>query len=640
MKISFFIGPKEKKIPQPEPFEIDYKYQGHICSVIVHGDINQPQVLVVPPTNLPILPISKYLFFMNISWSVNNGFEYNLYTDTLINTSLNSNVDKFKIRGGSKIQINNGLISLTFKAEVEKLEDSQQPEKFITECSNFGIKLVNINFDNIKNIYGLKAHRSNFYNVEFSNCQINYVDFQESTFTGVTFLNCIFETANFTGCKFYPQVKFSECKLKKSIFDNATVINNRKTRIEEGEEILIFSDCDLSESKFTKAKLNTIFDKSNLFNTDFSEATIIDSKFYDCTLEETIFSQSRFTSYQSPTDKSRNANQIKEKFFCCRIGPKSKSMEKEKIKGKIINCHFDNSFMRYTDISNNRIEGTKFRSTDLSKSQLSECEIIETHFTTINHKTNLSYVDASESNFQECLLNEANFYYARMIKTEIKNCQLIRTSFRSANMIQSKIVDCNLTGCDFRYTDLTLVTLDKCHLHGAKFFQTQRGGLDLKVVKVENNENNQNSSENLNVKAQNNENNQNSSKNATTNQIGYTSSCDIKSIDWSPEGDGQIQLDTNSFLSIISGDKSPIAVVSNLSKEAAQFILNNFATATAKSAGEDLNDSSINNSGELNESQLRTGDIENKAFIETDEGESSDDYEASYNKSDSDEDDS
>ncbi len=637
MKISFFIGPKEKKFPQPETFEIHYKYQGHICSVIVHGDINQPQVLVVPPTNLPILPISKYLFFMNISWSVSNGFDYNLYTDPLINTSLNSNVDNFKIRGGSKIQINNGLVSLTFKAEANQSDlDNNQSQKFIEQCSDCGIKLVNIDFDNMNNIYELKSSRSNFYNVKFINCQIKHADFKESTFTGVTFLNCNFETVDFTGCKFYPQVKFSECNLKKSIFDKATVINNRKTRIEEGEEILIFDHCDLTESKFTKAKINSMFDESDLSKTDFSEATIIDSKFYDCKLFDTIFSQSRFTSYQSPTDKSRNANQIKEKFFCCRIGTKSKSDKQ----GEIINCQFDNSFMRYTDISNNKIENTTFHSADLYKSQLTKCKIIKTHFTTINHKTNLSYIDASESEFKECLLNEANFYYARMINTKIITCQLVRTSFRSANMIQSQMVDCNLTGCDFRYTDLTLVTLDKCHLNGAKFFQTQRGGLNLNVKKLENNENNQNSSENSTVKAENNENNQNSSKNANTNQIVYTSNCYISSIDWSPEGDGQIQLDANSFLSIINGDKSPIAVVTNLSKEAAQFILNNFATATAKSAGEDLNDSSIYNSGELNDSELRAGDIENKASIETDESESSKDYEASYNQSDSDEDDS
>ena len=46
MKISFFLAIKGQKIPAPEPFEVPYLYEGNLCSVIVYGSLNKPQILV------------------------------------------------------------------------------------------------------------------------------------------------------------------------------------------------------------------------------------------------------------------------------------------------------------------------------------------------------------------------------------------------------------------------------------------------------------------------------------------------------------------------------------------------------------------------------------------------------------------
>ena len=135
MKISFAIGPRERNIAPQEAFDISYDHRDHICSVIVYGDISKPQILIVPPTPLPAISISRYWFFMNISWSNLNGFEFNQYSDPEITTSINStplNSNVGTLRGSDQIKINNGLLALTFRADVDQTDlDGNKPKDFL-----------------------------------------------------------------------------------------------------------------------------------------------------------------------------------------------------------------------------------------------------------------------------------------------------------------------------------------------------------------------------------------------------------------------------------------------------------------------------------------------------------------------------
>jgi uncharacterized protein YjbI with pentapeptide repeats len=182
----------------------------------------------------------------------------------------------------------------------------------------------------------------------------------------------------------------------------------------------------------------------------------------------------------------------------------------------------------------------------------------------------LSYADISGSTFKKCCLNEVNLCRVTMIEAKFsEESELVRANFYDANLRGSKFLDSNLTGVDFRYADLTLLHLKTCTLNCANFFQTQRGGINLK-------------------------------------------DCIISCIDWSPNRDGEIQISDVDFYKIIEGKTSAAAVITNLFKEGGQNIINNYATASAKSANDSLNDSSVNTNtqGEMHDNSFATGNIE------------------------------
>jgi len=297
MKISFAIGPRERNIVPPETFDISYNHIGHICSVMVYGDINKPQILIVPPRPLPAISISRYWFFMNISWSKLNGFEFNQYSDPEITTSINStplNSNVGTLRGSDQIKINNGLLTLTFKADVNQADlDGNKPKDFMETCSQFGIRVADITFLELRISENLNCARSQLYNVNFIDSYLENSDFNGSKFNNVQFINSNLDGAIFTNCIF-SQVEFSEeTKLRRSVFDNCKVAGYR-SRI-ENDETLIFTNCDLTESTFVRAIICSKLEDSNLSSADFSEAKFVACKFYNCTLNKTIFTKSMFT---------------------------------------------------------------------------------------------------------------------------------------------------------------------------------------------------------------------------------------------------------------------------------------------------------------------------------------------------------
>jgi len=615
MKISFFIGPKERDILQPEPFEIPYEKKNHICSVMVYGDLSKPQVLIVPPEPSPATPISRYWFFMNISWSKLDGFEFNQYSDQKITTSLSSPVGT--LRGTDKIQINNNFLYLTFKVEAnqEDLGDND-PKTFLETCSKFGIRVADIEFSDCRGFSSIDCHGCKFVNVKFVKSDLNCANFTNSQFTNVKFIDSNLESADFTSSQF-SQVEFSAVNLRKSIFDNCHVVYN-KSRIDK-DEILIFNNrCDLNNSRFVKAILCSKFEDSDLSNVNLSGAKIVASKFYNCTLFNTIFAKSIFAPFGTQSNNSQNKSTSNTELINSCISPQKEVFIHGKVVKKVTisKCNFEEASMKFVDLSHNIITETSFEATDLYKAKLYNCEFIKTEF---NGKTiksaNLSSADASFSIFRECNLNEVNLSRVRMIGTQIEEkSDLVRANFYGANLRSSKFSDSDLTGVDFRYADLTLLNLDRCTLNCANFFQTQRGGMDFNIKRLDEQDNSDKSDkQNQNMK----------------------SSCTINCIEWSSKRDGQVQINEEQFLRIICGQESAVSVISSLSKGNADFILNNYATATAdaKGAGGDLNDSSISVDGDLNDSMAMGGDIENVGLTEDNEDIDQEDFDSSFNES-------
>jgi len=598
MKISFAIGPRERNIAPPETFDISYDdhRRGHICSVMVYGDINKPQIMIVPPTPLPAISISRYWFFMNISWSNMNGFEFNQYSDPEITASINStplNSNVGTLRGSDQIKINNGLLALTFKADVDQadLDGSNKPKNFLETCSKFGIRVTNINFLELRISDKLSCARSQLYNVNFINSELEKSDFNESRFTNVQFINSNLDGAVFTN-SIFSKAKFSEkTNLRKSVFDKCKVAYD-KSRI-ENDETLIFTNCDLTESTFVRAIICGKLEDSNLSSANFSEAKLVACKFYNCTLNKTIFTKSMFVGFGYGNNAKKPNTRVVPLITCC-IGPKPElAAKRENIqRGTIINCKFDSASMEFIDFSNNEIKDTDFEAANLSKAKLYNCEFFNTTFTGKTLKSaNLSDADISCSEFKEaCNLNEVDLTRVRMIDSKVKNCQFVRSIFYYANLRNSIFIDSNLTGVDFRNADLTIVGLDKCQLNGANFYQTKRGRIDLKL----------NMEKSTNKKGQ--------------EEINVKSSCFIDFVEWSPRKDGEIQINEKDFLMIVSGITSPITVLSRLSKDNPLFISNVYneakAEANAKSAGQDFKDASVKIGGNVNESDINGGSIE------------------------------
>ncbi|MGD1909816.1 MAG: pentapeptide repeat-containing protein [Rivularia sp. (in: cyanobacteria)] len=608
MKISFYIGPREKNITQPMPLEVYYEHEKQVCNLILYGNLNKPEVLLVPSTAKALeLPISRFWFFMTIFWSKSTGFEFNKYNDEEITTSLDENIGN--LRGGDKILINKNSLTITFKAEVNQDDlGNNDSSVFLEKCSAFGIKIVDTEFSNIQNIYNIDCPKSQLYNVKFSYSNLSGSNFQDSILNNVHFIKSNLSGSNFTSCKL-SNVQFFDINLRESSFDNCSVSYN-KSRI-ENQETLNFNNCDLTNASFVKATLCGNFEESNISNATFLESKIMATNFFSCILNKTIFTKTNFTSFGTPINNYQSDNKKKTELITCHFGAKSNLREnaKEVIqKENIISCKFDSASMKFVNMSNNIITDTDFEDADLSKAKLYKCEFIRTTFTGESLKpANLSYVDASFTVFKEqCNLNQVKLLWARMIEAKIENSDFIGANFYGVNLRSSQIIDSDLTGVNFRSADLTLVNFDKCKLNSSNFFETKRGGLNLNISE-ENINQNENQSYQENYSKEN-------------NKIIMKSSCIFDCIEWGPKINGEVQIDRNTFLSIVTGKQSALSVISNITKENPQIISQIYnqnqaeAKADAQSAAHDLNDASVDIGGDVNESELSGGSIETESY--------------------------
>jgi len=646
MKISFELKIKGQQISDPEPFEVPYLYAGNLCSVIVYGSLNKPQILVESLAEKKQLPLtSKYWFFIRIYWSKVDGFKFSQYTDPKTRISLSSNSEPKtttslsstgQLRGGDKIELrNNGnnLATIIFKAEVNQEDlDTIEPTIFLEKCSEFGIKVVDTKFSNLEAVVdGLSCANCYLFNVEFSEAQLQGVDFSNSYLKQVKFFNSNLNRAKFSNSQLI-QVEFSQCKnFTKTTFDNCRTFYS-KQRI-ENNEILIFNNCDLTDSSFKEALLCSKFEDCNLYKTDFSSAQLVACRFYECEFSETIFSNSQFKAFRTQqVDKNKKQNDNNDELINCYIGvkpdspskeekihnptiskyqPDSPSTEEETYDSTISKCKFDGALMDLIEISENTsFEESNFEGASLRKSKLRNCTFVETDFNGKAMKSaDLSFADISGSTFEDCNLNEVNLFRVKMIeatfckKSDSNKSQLVRASFCNANLRGSKFLDSNLTGVDFRYADLTLLNIDKCILNCANFFQTQRGGINLNIS------NEQNDKEKL-----------------------LKTSCTISCIDWSPKRDGEIQISAEKFLMIIQGEISAVTVITELLEKAGQYVINAYASANAESVSGDQNDTSINIEGDANDSSINGGHVEVKDKSDEDKDKSDEDKDENNNQ--------
>lgn len=485
------------------------------------------------------------------------------------------------------------MVTIIFKPEVsqEDLGDSD-PKVFLEKCSQFGIKVVDTQFSNLNVSYGLVCADCQLVDVEFYEAQIEGDNFSNSELKNVKFVNSNLKKSKFDNTKF-SQVEFDNVQLESSSFDHCSVTPYSKKRIEDDGYLLFKNNCDLTKSSFINAKFCSKFEKVNLSSANFSDATLVACKFYDCTLIKTIFTRAIFSSFGTKENPS-----YLDLINCCITSKKTgehnifNGDDQDKII-TIDECKFDNAVMRYVDLSNNITKNSDFQATDFYRASLYNCHFINTRFkSTISESASLKSSYISNSSFErKCNLTEVDFSEATMVGVKFNYSQLIRANFSSANLRGSEFISSELTGADFRYADLTLLNIDKCDLNSANFFQTKRGGINLNITK------NKNGSLGTNQGQE---------------EVNLDSSCTFDCIEWSPNIDGEIQIDKNSFLKIISGYTSPVAVISNLSKEGAQFIVNTYANAESSAKNAD-NDSSVNIRGDANDSSITTGNIEDKS---------------------------
>jgi uncharacterized protein YjbI with pentapeptide repeats len=270
------------------------------------------------------------------------------------------------------------------------------------------------------------------------------------------------------------------------------------------------------------------------------------------------------------------------------------------------------------DFSYSNIKNCTFESTDLKNSKLHHCVIQYCKFQRIT----LSSAKCSFANFSFSMLygnsfDETDFYKATMICAKDRQSNFSASNFNKANLRGSKFFKSILTGTFFGDADLTSVNFDQCNLNGANFHQTQRSGINLNITDEHGNK--------ITTTADLKKLINNRSNNHTLVKI--KSTCEIGSVQWYSSSNGEVLIDENTFLHIIIGDKSPIGVLANLTKENPNIIniMNqNQASSDARSAGRDqisadTNIDSVNN-GSVKGAAINLGSDIGNNEVEDDEG--------------------
>jgi uncharacterized protein YjbI with pentapeptide repeats len=568
MDISFLVEKERKNINQLST-QVFYGKDGYVCSFIISGSYTAPHFHLLLANEVADLAFEKILFSMTIYWSQSEGFKYKYYSDPSLIISCNQNVLNSigSLKGGSSIQIGKSFVTIKFLVEVSKadLDSSYLTHKsFLETCINLGIKVSNIKFFRSLGLEGANLTKGRFYNIIFEETCLDYVSFEGAMFDNV---------------------KFCRVTLKNTIFDGCYT-SYSKAKIVSGESLLFREIDTFVDSTFNKSVLYVKFENSNLTNIDFSDVKFVASSFQDCKLEDVNFTKARFIPYEVRNERGQGKAKVgTELVAVCSIGSQDNTLQK----GTIRNCKFISLVSKYLDFSNSFIIESDFENARLEKAKFYSCNLFETNFAGKSLESSyLAGTDLSNSKLLSCNFSQANMNRVRMMGTVVEKSKFIGTIFSDSDLTSSSFTQADLTGIDFRRSNLTQLILDKCTLNSAKFYQTQRGGLDLKI-----------------------EESPITNEKKSKFEMARKSNCIVKCVDWSPKGDGEIQIDEESFLSIVAGEKPPIAILSK--SEASQIYFSTYNQASAqsisKSAGDTLNDSSLNAGNDIIDSDIETGSI-------------------------------
>lgn len=118
----------------------------------------------------------------------------------------------------------------------------------------------------------------------YENCNFEACDFASQDWSNIKFIDCTFESCNLTLIKVlnsaFQTVRFTDCKMVGLHFEQANRL---------GFEIHVKS-CNLEASCFFQIALKgSSFDQTNLRAVDFSEANLEGVKLTNCDLLETVF---------------------------------------------------------------------------------------------------------------------------------------------------------------------------------------------------------------------------------------------------------------------------------------------------------------------------------------------------------------
>lgn len=145
-----------------------------------------------------------------------------------------------------------------------------------------------------------------FTNIDFSQKEINGIEFENCTFN-----NCKFIKKNLSGFIFI-ECEINECDLSNAILGKTSFkdVKFYKSKLiglqfNDCNPVLLsftFIDCVLNLSSFFQLKIkSTVFNNCNLTETDFGEADLSKSEFLKCNLNNSIFENTNLTQVDFST---------------------------------------------------------------------------------------------------------------------------------------------------------------------------------------------------------------------------------------------------------------------------------------------------------------------------------------------------
>jgi uncharacterized protein YjbI with pentapeptide repeats len=592
MKINFQLYSKDLGINQTKFVEIDYHNSGYACSIILFGDSKNVEV-AVHSSKMDIIPISRYLFVLDLFWSADEGFEFRQYIDPMLTSSLSGYLGQ--IRGSNRIKLSNSTndnwIGITFKPEVTSA-DVKSERSLLESSKQHGLLIKDIIFNegslNDLDLSNLDLSECQFMDVHFQKCILNGTKFNSSRITNTRFSDSQLQDTTFSKAILF-NISFLNSNMHRADFSECQVKYSPRRILDE--TILKINRCNLYQADFSRAEICLVLERSELIEVDFSQSKLVCCRFYDCLIEKTNFTGATFQS-------SAQGNKSREQYpdlmrLICRIGPSSDDPKQDDPSRQIKDCIFTSASMISIDLNRSRISNCVFEDVDLSNARLNDSTIDDCKFNRVTlEPAKCSFANFSFSTISNSHFDEVDFYRAIMIGVKDKGGSFISSKFHKANLRCSKFKSSKFTGAFLAESDLTLADFDECDLRSANFYQTQRGGLDLHIEPSKSVE--------------------------SDNTVKLTSTCIIKNVQWYSRNNGEVTIDEDTFLQIIYGTKSPIAVLANLTKENPNIInvLNqNQLSSESRSAGgdqtnADTNIESVSNS-DVKGSTIINSDTEN-----------------------------